>query len=136
MMDYFDTNIYVYAFCKNIDNKEQKEVSQKLLKESAVNNSLIVSEIILYEFAFVCTKLKENPETIQKNLTFLSRYIVESHKDIALRSLEIFEQTKLYASSFDVFHLCFAQEHKAKLTTFDKGFKKLKDSATTEITIL
>ena len=51
-MEYFDTNIYIYAFCQNIDNQEQKELSQKMLKDRASNNSLLISEIILYEFAF------------------------------------------------------------------------------------
>lgn len=36
-MEYFDTNIYIYAFCKNIDNQEQKEISQKLLRDKASN---------------------------------------------------------------------------------------------------
>lgn len=135
-MDYFDTNVYVYAFCKNIDNYEQKETAQSLLRESAVSDSLIVSEVILYEFAFVCTKLKENPVVIEKNLMFLSRYVVPSNQEITLRSLDIFRQTKLYASSFDVFHLSFSEYHKAKLSTFDKGFKKLKNAASTEISIL
>jgi predicted nucleic acid-binding protein len=34
-MEYFDANIYIYAFYKNIDNQEQKEISQKLLKDKA-----------------------------------------------------------------------------------------------------
>ncbi|MBL0721954.1 MAG: PIN domain-containing protein [Sulfurovum sp.] len=78
-MEYFDTNIYVYAFCKNIDNLKQQEISRKLLKEKASNNSLVVSDVILYEFAFSCTKLKEEPKTIQKISNFyqdmLSRQI-------------------------------------------------------------
>ena len=31
-MIYLDTNIYVYAFCNNVDNQEQKNISQKILE--------------------------------------------------------------------------------------------------------
>jgi len=134
-MDYLDTNVYVYAFCQNVDNKEQKHISQKLLKESAANRSLIVSEINLYEFAFVSAKLQEDSVAIQKNLMFLSRYVVESKKSIVLKCLEIFNQTKLYTSSFDIYHLAFAEYYGARLITFDKGFKKLQDISEAEIII-
>ncbi len=134
-MEYFDTNIYIYAFCKNIDDKNQKEISQKLLKDRASNNNLLVSEIILYEFAFSCKKLKEDPITIQKNLKFLSRYVKHTDINVHKRVLEIFENTNLYNSSFDVFHLAFCEENKCKLITFDKGFKKLQAISKIEINI-
>jgi len=118
-MEYFDTNIYIYAFCKNIDNQEQKEISQKLLKDRASNNNLLVSEIILYEFAFNCKKLKEDPITIQKNLKFLSRYVKSTDINIHTRVLEIFENINLYNSSFDVFHLAFCEYNNCKLITLD-----------------
>ena len=41
-MIYLDTNIYVYAFCNNVDNQEQKNISQKILKEAVYNKQLIV----------------------------------------------------------------------------------------------
>ena len=135
MMEYFDTNIYIYAFCKNIDDKNQKEISQKLLKDRALNNNLLVSEIILYEFSFRCKKLKEDPITIQKNLKFLSRYVKSTDINVHKRVLEIFENTNLYNSSFDVFHLAFAEENNCKLITFDKGFKKLQSISKIKIDI-
>jgi len=93
MTEYFDTNIYIYiyAFCKNIDNQ----------------------------------KLKEDPLTIQKNLKFLSRYVKTTDINVHKRVLKIFEETNLYNSSFDVFHLAFCEYNNCKLITFDKGFKKL-----------
>ena len=126
-MEYFDTNVYIYAFCNNIDNQEQKEISQKLLKDRASNNTLVVSEIILYEFAFSCKKLKEDPVTIQKNLKFLSRYVKETNINIHKRAIEIFEETNLHNNSFDIFHLAFCEYNNCKLITFDKGFKKLQN---------
>jgi len=135
MMDYFDTNVYIYAFCKNIDNQEQQKISQKLLKEKASNNTLIVSEIILYEFAFSCKKLKEDSVTIQKNLKFLSRYVKAIDINIHKRVIDRFENTNLYNSSFDIFHLVFCEQNNCKLITFDKGFKKLQKNAKIEIDI-
>jgi len=134
-MEYFDTNIYIYAFCQNIDNQEQKELSQKMLKDRASNNSLLISEIILYEFAFICKKLKEDPISIQKNLNFLSRYVKSTDINIHKRVLEIFEKTSSYSHSFDIFHLAFCEHNNCKLVTFDKGFKKLKNISKIEIDI-
>ena len=139
MMVYFDTNVYIYAFCKNVDNTSQKELSQKLLKQYASNQELLVSEVILYEFAFISKKLGEDSSTIQENLKFLSRYVENIDANVRKRVLAIFDETSLYHSSFDVFHLAFCESKKnnqCKLVTFDKGFKKLQDIAKIEIDIL
>ena len=50
-MVYFDTNVLIYAFSKNVDDERQKNLSIKLVEEAIENNSLIVSELILSEFA-------------------------------------------------------------------------------------
>ena len=73
------------------------------------NNTLVVSKIILYEFAFSCKKLKEDPTTTQKNLKFLSRYVKSTDINIHKRVIDIFEETNSYNSSFDVFHLAFCE---------------------------
>ncbi len=134
-MIYFDTNVYVYAFCQNVDDQIQKNLSQKLLKKYASNGKLVVSEIILYEFAFICKKLGEEKETIQRNLEFLSRYLETIDKSVHKRVLQIFNKTSLYHSSFDVFHLAFCESRECRLITFDKGFKKLQDIAKVDIEI-
>ena len=110
-MEYFDTSIYISAFCKNVYNQQQKKLSQELLKDRASKKQLIISEIILYEFAFICNKLKEDQVTIQKNLNFLSRYTKAANINIHKRVLKIFEQKKLYSSSFDIFHLAFCEKN-------------------------
>ncbi len=74
-MIYLDTNILVYAFCKNVDDEIQKQKAQEILKETIISKQLILSEISLYEFAFICKKLKEELEVINDNIDFLSRYI-------------------------------------------------------------
>ena len=49
--------------------------------------------------------------------------------------IEILKNKSLYASSFDIFHLAFAEYHNVKLVTFDKGFKKLQTISKIEIDI-
>jgi predicted nucleic acid-binding protein len=90
----------------------------------------------LYEFAFICKKLKEDYVTIQKNLKFLARYVKTIDINVHKRVIDIFENTNLYNSSFDIFHLAFCEENNCKLLTFDKGFKKLQDTSKVEIEII
>jgi len=134
-MVYFDTNVLIYAFSKNVDDEKQKEISVKLIEEAIKNNSLIVSELILLEFAFISNKLNENKNKIDDNLEFLSSYLKPSDSTIHQRMLDILKETSLYISSFDVYHLAFAEFYNAELTTFDKGFKKLLDISKVDIII-
>ena len=134
-MVYFDTNVLVYAFAKNIDNKKQSKISTKLVESVIANDILILSEITLYEFAFVSRKIDENKKNIDDNLEFLSTYLQSSDFSINQRVVEILKETSLYISSFDIYHLAFAEYYKTRLITFDKGFKKLQDISKVEIII-
>ena len=135
MMVYFDTNVLIYAFSKNIDDEKQKNISVKLVGEAIEDNSLILSDLILCEFAFISNKLKENKDEIDDNLEFLSEYLKPTDLAIHQRMLEILKESSLYISSFDIFHLAFSEFYDTKLVTFDKGFKKLKDISEIEIII-
>ena len=75
MMVFFDTNVLIYAFCKNVDDEKQQNISVKLFDEAIKNQNLIVSELILCEFAFISNKLKENKNDIDDNLKFLSNFL-------------------------------------------------------------
>ena len=135
MMVFFDTNILIYAFCKNLDNKEQQDIALKLFDEAIENQNLIVSELILCEFAFISNKLKEDKNDIDDNLQFLLTFLKQSNSNINQRMTEILKGTNLYISSFDVYHLAFAEYYNSKLFTFDKGFKKLQNISKIEIII-
>ena len=134
-MEYFDTNIYIYAFCNNIDDKNQKDISKKLIRQSIQNNTIIVSEMILYEFAFASKKLKEADSFIEQNLDFLSQFVKPTNSNINQRVVKILKESKQYTSSFDVFHLAFCEYNNCKLITFDKGFKKLQNLSKIEVVI-
>ncbi|MBL0721131.1 MAG: PIN domain-containing protein [Sulfurovum sp.] len=127
MMVFFDTNVLIYALCQNIDDTEQQDISVKLFENAVLGKSIILSELILCEFAFTSKKLKEDEHIIEQNLKYLSQYVKNNNHNTSKRIVEIMEETKLFSSSFDICHLAFCEEHNCKLITFDKGFKKLQN---------
>jgi len=135
MMVYFDTNVLIYAFANNIDDNKQGEISTLLVEEALNTETLIVSEITLCEFAFVSAKMNENKNDIDDNLEFLSLFLQPSNIIVNQRVLELLKDKSLYTSSFDIFHLAFAEYHNVKLVTFDKGFNKLHAISKVEIDI-
>ena len=105
-----DTNIYIYAFCNNVDNQEQKFLSQRILKE--------------------------NKKSIVENLQFLSKYKYHS-PDISDTVINLLEKKSVFKDSFDVYHICFSNYYNcSELITFDSGFKKFKDFSITNIKVL
>ena len=135
MMVFFDTNVLIYALCQNIDDLEQQNISVKLFEEAILNKSIILSELVLCEFAFTSKKLNEDENIINHNLKYLSQFVKNNNQNISKRIVEIISQTNLFQSSFDVFHLAFCEENNCKLITFDKGFKKLQNISKIEIDI-
>ena len=135
MMVYFDTNVLVYTFCQNVDNEIQKEISLDLVEKSIKDDSLVVSEVLLCEFAFILNKVGENKSNIIDKLDFLSIFLQPSNSCVNQRVIEILRNTGLFVSTFDVYHLAFAESYNSKIVTFDKGYKKLKNLSKTEIII-
>lgn len=135
-MVYFDTNVWVYAFSKNVDSEKQKNLAIELIEVAMKNDTIVVSEVILCEMAFILNKLEENQNAIDERLSFLSAYVKTVDATVHQRMIEILKETNLYSSSFDVYHASFSEYYQAKLVTFDKGFKKLKNNTKIEIVIL
>ena len=135
MMIFFDTNVLIYALCQNLDNSKQENISVELFEEAILNKSIILSELVLCEFAFTSKKLNEDENIINQNLKYLSQFVKNNNQDINKRIVDIISQTNLFKSSFDIFHLAFCEENNCKLITFDKGFKKLQTISKIEIDI-
>ena len=133
-MVFFDTNVLIYALCQNLDDTEQQNISVELFEEAILNKSIILSELVLCEFAFISKKLNEDENIINQNLKYLSQF-VKNNQNISNRIVDIILQTNLYQSSFDIFHLAFCEKNNCKLITFDKGFKKLQTISKIEIDI-
>jgi len=134
-MIFFDTNVLIYALCQNLDNSKQENISVELFEEAILNKSIILSELVLCEFAFTSKKLNEDENIINQNLKYLSQFVKSNNKDISKRIVDIISQTNLFKSSFDIFHLAFCEENNCKLITFDKGFKKLQTISKIDIDI-
>ncbi len=134
-MVFFDTNVLIYALCQNLDDTEQQNTSVELFEEAILNRSIILSELVLCEFAFTSKKLNEDENIINENLKYLSQFVKSSNQNVNKRIVDIISQTNLFKSSFDIFHLAFCEENNCKLITFDKGFKKLQSISKIEIDI-
>jgi predicted nucleic acid-binding protein len=93
-MVYFDTNVLLYAFTKNIDDEQQKDISTILVEKAIENDTFIVSEVILCEFAFVSNKLNEDKYDINNNLEFLSSFLQLSNFSINQRIIELLKKNK------------------------------------------
>jgi len=93
-MVYFDTNVLLYAFAKNIDDINQGRISTQLVEKAIENDSLILSEITLCEFAFVSYKIDEDKKNIDDNLDFLSTFLQLSNFNINQRVLEILKDKR------------------------------------------
>lgn len=121
-MIYLDTNILIYAFCKNVDNEEQKTIAQGILKSAISEEKLLLSELTMYEFAFVSQKLKESGEATRLNLDFLSQYV--KNANIHKKVIDTMQKTSSYKHSFDTYHVCFANHFNcSEIVTYDSGFK-------------
>jgi len=136
MMVYFDTNVWVYAFSQNVDNEAQQQLAIKQIEDAMEHETIIVSKVLLCELAFVLAKVEEDNKAIDARLAFVSSYIKPTDITMQLRVLELLKETQLYKSSFDVHHVAFSEYYKAKLITFDKGFKHLKSHAKIALEIL
>ena len=136
MMQFFDTNVLIYGFVKNVDDKHQQQTSINLIENALSSDSFVISDIVLYEFAFVAKKLEEKKENIDNFLKFLSTFSRHSNSMIANRTLELLNKSGLYKSSFDINHLAFCEFYELELITFDKGFKNLSKYSDTKIRLL
>jgi len=135
-MQFFDTNVLIYGFVKNVDDKHQQQTSINLIENALSSDSFVISDIVLYEFAFVAKKLEEKKENIDNFLKFLSTFSRHSNSMIANRTLELLNKSGLYKSSFDINHLAFCEFYELELITFDKGFKNLSKYSDTKIRLL
>ena len=135
-MQFFDTNVLIYGFVKNVDDKHQQQTSINLIEDALSSNSFVISDIVLYEFAFVANKLEEKKENIDSFLKFLSTFSKQSNSMIANRTLELLNESRLHKSSFDINHLAFCEFYELELVTFDKGFKSLSKYSDTKIRLL
>lgn len=136
-MTYLDTNVLLYATLSEVDTPNQQEQAIKTLKQLIDNDTLLLSNLNLLEYAFVMKKAKEESHKIQSALELFQTFVKDETEGFNVQLMNMLTDDYAYKNSFDLYHVAFAQHFKCKtLLTFDKGFKKFRDISDIEIDIL
>jgi len=133
-MVFVDTNVMIYASVdQNMDKKKQ---AIALLRKLIDNNELIISTLVLQEYAYTLAKLKVNSPTILKDIQFYSQFANTVPKSIFISAAELCVQIDFFKNINDVVHLKYTEQNAGKLITFDTDFKKLRPYTKLPIEIL
>ncbi len=134
-MQYFDTNILVYAIINQIPHL--KEESLKLIEKSIETETFIISPLVLSEFVFTCNKLKLPKELIEEYFNLYKQFAIQ---EISLEVLEdafnISKKIGFGRNINDIIHLILAEKKCDILYTADGDFKKLQDFTNLDIRII
>ena len=134
-MHYLDTNILIYA-CINQDLKKM-ENSQRLIKELATSDTLLLSPLSLQEFTFTLSKLNVDKDHIKSNYELFSNFCQYSIDKLLLDSaFETCIQIDFCKNINDIIHIKFAEKYCDTFSTYDHDFKKIPPISNIEIKIL
>lgn len=134
-MLYLDTNILVYSLV-NQDN-DKMLASQVLINQCIADSSLLLSPLTLQELAFTLAKLNL-PQTMIKDSFEVFKVFAAYEIDTELcdSAFQLALSSNMLKSINDAIHARFAEQHAAKLVTFDSGFKKFVGQISIPIEIL
>lgn len=136
MMVYLDTNILIYASVEQ--DMVKKERSLELLDVLIGEEKLVLSTLVLQEFAFTMSKLKVENETIRKDCDFYLDYVsVEQDVFTLKKAIELCCDGDYCKNINDIIHLLLAEKSKCdRLITFDRDFKRLERHSDIEVEVL
>ncbi len=136
-MIYLDTNVLLYATLSKVDTQSQQDRAIEVLKELIENETLLLSNLNLLEYAFVMRKAKEDSEKIENALKLFQSFVRDEQDGFNKELMEILDNDYAFKNSFDLYHVTFAKAYGCKkLITFDKGFKKFRNICEIDIEIL
>ena len=136
-MIYLDTNVLLYATLTHVDTPLQQDKAIEILNECMGNNTLLLSNLNLLEYAFVMHKAKEEKDKIQSALKLFYSFVRDEKDGYNHALIESLNNDYAFKNSFDLNHVIFANSYKCeKLITFDKGFKKFQNISLLDIEIL
>jgi len=136
-MIYLDTNILLYATLTKVDTQSQQDRAIEILKELIDNETLLLSNLNLLEYAFVMKKAKEDSEKIESALELFQSFVKDEKEGFSNELMQFLDNDYAFKNSFDLYHVAFANSYDCeKLITFDKGFKKFQGICGVEIEIL
>ena len=136
-MIYLDTNVLLYATLSEVDTQSQQNKAIEILKELIDNNTLLLSNLNLLEYAFVMKKAKEDTEKIESALELFQSFVKDEKDGFNSELMQMLNNDYAFKNSFDLYHVAFANSYGCtKLFTFDKGFKKFQGICSVEIEVL
>jgi len=135
-MIYLDTNVLLYATLSEVDTQSQQNKAIEILKELIDNNTLLLSNLNLLEYAFVMKKAKEDTEKIESALELFQSFVKDEKDGFNSELMQMLNNDYAFKNSFDLYHVAFANSYGCtKLFTFDKGFKKFQGICSVEIEV-
>ena len=136
-MIYLDTNVLLYATLSEVDTQSQQDKAIEVIKELIDNDTLLLSNLNLLEYAFVMKKAKEDSEKIESALELFQSFVKNEQKAFSNELMQMLNNDYAFKNSFDLYHVAFANSYGCtKLFTFDKGFKKFQGICSVEIEVL
>jgi len=136
-MIYLDTNVLLYATLSQVDTQSQQDKAIEILKGLIDNNTLLLSNLNLLEYAFVMKKAKEDNTKIESALELFQNFVQDEKNNFHNELMEFLNNDYAFKNSFDLYHIVFANAHNCqKIITFDKGFKRFRNYCDIEIEVL
>jgi len=135
MLNYFDTNIFLYSTLDQ--GLEKQKVSTDLIDNSVVNNELIISSLTMQEFVFGLAKNNLDKIIIKKFYDQFKSLIVSGYsQEIFDEAIELANNLNYFRNINDCIHIKFAEKYCEKIITFDKDFERFRHYTKLEIEIL
>jgi len=132
---FFDTNVLVYSTV-NLD-KVKQEASDRLIEAAIKEKAFTISTLVLSEFIYVLAKLKIDNHLVERAISLYKPFVEHAiEPSIVFAAYELCKKLGAGKNINDAIHLKFAEIHCTKLVTFDKDFKKFKDSTDIVIDLL
>jgi len=135
-MVYLDTNVLIYASVEQ--DMAKKERSLELLDVLIGEAKLVLSTLVLQEFAFTMSKLKVENEIIRKDCDFYLDYVLVEQDVFTLKkAIELCCDEDYCKNINDIIHLLLAEKSKCdRLITFDRDFKRLERYSDIKVEVL
>ena len=83
-MIYLDTNVLLYATLTHVDTPLQQDKAIEILNECMGNNTLLLSNLNLLEYAFVMHKAKEEKDKIERALKLFHSFVRDEKMDTVI----------------------------------------------------
>jgi predicted nucleic acid-binding protein len=132
---FFDTNVLVYSTVKL--DKVKQEVSDRLIEVAIKEKALTISTLVLSEFIYVLSKLNIDKQLVEKAISLYRPFVEYAIEPfIVFDAYELCRKLGAGKNINDAIHLKFAEIHCTKIVTFDKDFKKFKNSTDIVIDLL